>query len=112
MSKVNVYRNGCELIGVVNYNNNLDYFEGMNLQNGGVGCHKGITKLRDGSFVIIIGSDYQGDSNHAYVASDEEALTEIIESGNLELLDLRKFKSLKELYEKTMLIEDESDDED
>lgn len=110
---INIYRDEerKELVGVVNYNNKLDYVVGTNWQNGGVGYHKGITKLKDGSYVIIIGSDYQGDKDYGYIVSENEALKEIIESGNLELLQGKKFKSLRELYEKSMLIEDETEDD-
>lgn len=111
MGKVKVYKDGSELIGVVNYNEHLDYYVGTNCQNGGFGYHKGITKLKNGEFVIIEGSDYQGHESQAYVVTDKQALIEIIGSGNLELLELKKFKKLKDLYEKTMLIEDESEDE-
>lgn len=108
---VNVYSDESrnDLIGVVNYNQNLDYVVGTNWQNGSVGYHKGITKLKNGEFVIIRGSDWQGDNNYAYVVSNTEALDEIIKSGNLQLLESKRFKELKELYEKTMLIEDEDD---
>lgn len=106
---VKVYRDETrqELIGVVNYNENLDYYDGRNFQNGGFGYHKGLTKLKNGSHVIIIGSNWEGVQDYAYVVSDKEALQEIIESNNLELLENGRFKKLRELYEEIMIIEEE-----
>lgn len=73
--------------------------------------HKGLTKLRDGRYVVIIGSDWQGSRDYAYVVSPEEALQEILKSGNGQLLDTKKYRELKELYEETM-VEEEEDEED
>ena len=100
MSKVNVYeREGYErrIIARVEYNNNLDLWDGRNMCNGGAGRHKGITKLRDGRFVIIDGTDWQGETTTAYIVSDREALEEILESGNTWLLESKKFSSLKDM---------------
>ena len=110
---VKVYRDETkqELIGVVNYSENLDFYDGRNFQNGGFGYHKGLTKLKNGSYVIIIGSNWEDVQDYAYVVSDKEALREIIESGNLELLKEGRFKKLRMLYEETMIIEEEDDDE-
>lgn len=99
---VNVYANRYgegEIIARVNYNTNLDYWDGRNMSNGGVGYHKGLTKLRDGSFVIIEGTNWQGGTDIAYICTKEEALQEILESGNDELLEKKRFAELKELYE-------------
>jgi predicted RNase H-related nuclease YkuK (DUF458 family) len=68
--------------------------------------HKGITKLKDGRFVIIIGSQMQGSKDYAYIVSKEEALQEVIKSGNLELLEDKKFDELKTLYEKLCELEE------
>lgn len=109
---VKVYQNESRenLIGVINYNENLDYVVGSNRQNGGFGMDKGITKLKDGSYVIIVGSNWDGAESYAYVVDDKEALDEIVNSYNLELLEKGRFKRLRELYEKTMLIEDEDEE--
>ena len=77
--------------------------------NGGTGYHKGITKLKDGSYVIIRGTQWQGERDYGYIVSPEEALQEILKSDNLELLKTKKFKSLNELYEKTMIEEEDED---
>ena len=84
---VNVYKNG-EIIADVNYNNNLDVWNGQNWQSGGTGKHKGLTRLEDGRFVLIHGSDWQGVylEDYAEVITPEEALQEILKS-SLDLLD-------------------------
>ena len=86
--------------------------EECDVEGGGVFMHKGITKLKSGSYVIIIGSNWQDDEDYAYVVTDKEALDEIVNSYNLQLLEKGRFKRLRELYEKTMLIEDDEDEED
>ena len=102
MHKVNVY--DCreyleDIVARVQYNDCLDYWDGNNFVNGGVGMHKGLTKLRDGRYVIIIGSQWQGSKDYAYVVSAKEALEEILRSGNEDLLELKKYADLKELSE-------------
>lgn len=51
--RVNVYDEEENVIGRVRYNNNLDYWDGSNWTCGGLGKHKGLTKLRDGRYVLI-----------------------------------------------------------
>lgn len=76
--RVNVYETQYDLdgdvIARVRYNQNLDFWDGRNWQNGGMGRHKGITKLKDGRYVIIIGSDWQGERDYAYIVDADEAL--------------------------------------
>ena len=110
--RVNVYEdryNLKEVVARVRYNQNLDYWDGRNWQNGGVGRHKGITKLKDGRYVIIKGTDWQGERDYAYVVDAEEALQEICKAQRLELLDTKKFAELKKLYEEKYLLEDDED---
>jgi hypothetical protein len=104
MSKyqVTVYDSDGEAVARVNYNADLDYWDGRNYTNGGTGRHKGLTKLKDGRYVIINGSDWQGDRDTAHIVSKEEALKEIVKSDNFELLKTKKFKELKELYDSTI----------
>ena len=108
MSNVNVYESEfCnEIVARVKYNEKLDYWDGRNRGNGGLGKHKGITKLKDGRFVIIIGSQMQGSKDYAYIVSKEEALQEVLKSGNLELLEEQKFAELKTLYDKLCELEE------
>lgn len=90
---VNVYENG-ELVAVVKYNQDLDVWNGSNYQNGGTGRHLGITRLADGRYVLIYGSDWQGDTDYAEIVSDRTAYEKIMkyDSG---MLELDKFKDLK-----------------
>ena len=110
---VNVYANQYDLdgdvIARVRYNRDLDYWDGRNWCNGGMGRHKGITKLKDGRYVIIKGSDWQGGRDYAYIVGTEEALQEILKAQRLELLDMKKFAELKRLYEKKYLFEDDEE---
>ena len=79
--RVNVYMDRYEMkevIARVRYNQNLDHWDGRNWQNGGVGRHKGLTKLKDGRYVIIKGTDWQGEKDYAYIVDEEEALQEIL----------------------------------
>jgi len=116
--RVNVYENqhglflNGNVIARVRYNTNLDYWDGRNWQNGGVGRHKGITKLKDGRYVIIIGTDWQGERDYAYVVDADEALQEILKSQNLDLLETKKFKELKKLYNERYLLEEEEFEEE
>lgn len=100
------------VIARVNFNTILDYWNGSNFQNGGTGLHKGLTKLRDGRYVLILGSEWPGGKSAGYTISDERALNEIIESGNLDLLKLKKFEDLKELYLKKEIDNLEITDDD
>ena len=108
MSSVNVYESEfCnDIVARVKYNEKLDYWNGRNWGNGGLGMHKGITRLKDGRFVIIIGSQKQGSKDYAYIVSKEEALQEILKSDKLELLEDKKFAELKTLYEKLCELEE------
>ena len=116
--RVNVYENqyglilNGDVIARVRYNQDLDYWDGRNWQNGGVGRHKGITKLRDGRYVLIHGTDWQGEKDWAEIISPEQALQEILKSGNTELLETKKFTELKKLYEKQMVQEEEEEFEE
>ena len=106
--RVNVYEDG-DVIARVRYNSALDYWDGSNWLNGGTGRHKGITKLKDGRYVIIIGSDWQGERDYAYVVDADEALQEILKAQQLDLLNTKKFAELKKLYEEKYLLEDDDD---
>jgi len=111
--RVNVYSSqydvGGAVIARVRYNSCLDYWDGRNWTNGGVGRHKGLTKLKDGRYALIHGTDWQGEKDWAEIISPEQALQEILKSGNTELLDTKKFAELKKLYEEKYLLEDDED---
>jgi len=98
-----------KVVARVNYNQNLDVWNGRNWNCGSTGRHEGLTKLRDGRFVLIQGSDWQNESSFGSVITAEEALQRVLSTHNEELLDLPRFKVLKELAEATIAAE--SDDE-
>lgn len=102
---VNVYDEDGEIIAEVKYNSNLDYWDGRNMTSGSTGRHKGITRLKDGRYVLIHGTQWQGEKDHAGIITPETALQEILRSGNTGLLDEEKFKELKEL-QNNILIEE------
>lgn len=102
---IKVYDNE-EVIGVVEYSDNLDHWDGRNYSNGGVGNHKGLTKLEDGRFVLIYGSDWEGHRDYGEIISSYDALQEVLKSDNDDYL-LNEYPELKELYEKTMVKEAE-----
>lgn len=91
MSKVNVFSNEPnvswggfeqEVIARVEYNSRLDTWDGHNWTSGGVGMHKGITKLKKSPdpsrpYVIIVGSQWQGAIDFGYLVTAKEAMAEI-----------------------------------
>jgi len=96
MAKVNVYEDG-KVIARVQYNDNLDFWDGSNWTCGSPGRHLGLTRLRkSGQYVLIHGTDFQGEQDRAEIVTDEEAYQAIVSSGNFELLekfpDLRRFE--------------------
>lgn len=86
-NKVNVYDENANIIARVNYNENLDYWDGRNHTCGSTGKHKGLTRLKNGDFVLIYGSQWQGDRDSAEIITKEQALQEILKSGNDSLLE-------------------------
>ena len=100
---VPVYDENNNIIAMVKYTTNLDYWDGKNYSSGGVGRHKGITQLENGEYVLIFGTDWSGEKDWAKVISAERALQEILASGNISLLD--EFPEIKELAEKTLIKE-------
>lgn len=97
INMVNVYDDG-ELIATVKYNQNLDVWNGSNYQNGGTGLHLGITKLEDGKYVLIHGSDWEGDSDWAEIIGDKKAY-ELIIKYNSDMLEWKAFQELKKFKE-------------
>lgn len=97
MAKVNVYEDG-KVIARVEYNSNLDYWDGKNWTCGSMGRHLGLTRLRkSGRYVLIHGTDFLGEQDRAEIVTDEEAYQAILTSGNTELLD--KFPDLQRFEE-------------
>lgn len=75
------------IVARVEYNENLDYWDGRNNTNGSTGRHSGLTRLKKTKqFVLIHGSQWQGERNYAEIISDEQAYQEIAGSENEELM--------------------------
>jgi hypothetical protein len=97
--RIPVYNDSGDIVGTVRYNANLDYWDGHTWSNGGICNHKGISRLKNGEYVIITGSDFEGERDKAKVTTPENALQEILKSGNGDLLKTKKFKDLGKIYE-------------
>lgn len=93
------------IIARVNYNANLDFDDGSNMTCGETGRHLGITCLHDGRFVLIHGTQWQGERPWAEVVDDTKALDAILRTGHSELLSDPKFAPLKALAESTLIEE-------
>lgn len=102
MPKVNVYDNDGRVIARVTYNHNLDRWDGHNWTCGSTGRHLGLTQLADGRFVLIRGTQWQGEQDRAEIISRDCAIQEILRSENEELLD--KY-GLKREAEKSLISE-------
>ncbi len=100
---INVCNYDGEVIGQVAYNQDLDYWDGNNWTSGGTGHHKGLTRLVTGEYVLIHGTDWQGQQDYAEVITPEQALQEILKAGATELLDKPMFKELAKLREETIV---------
>ena len=62
-----------EVIGMVEYTDNLDYWDGRNHTCGSTGRHLGIGKTKDGRFYLCHGSQWQGERDYAVIVTEEEA---------------------------------------
>lgn len=109
--RVNVVDEDGQVVARVRYNANLDYWNGRDWENGGTGRHKGLTKLKDGRYVLIHGTQWTDEHDWAEVISPEQAVQEILKSGNVDLFNTKKFKELNELY-KQQLVDEETDDDE
>lgn len=109
MNKIYVYDDCGEIVSKVNYNDNLDFWDGSNWSCGSIGRHKGLTKLRNGKYVLIHGTNWQGEKDSAELISDYQAYLEIVNSGNTELFESGRFKDLHKFEDK--LIEKELEED-
>lgn len=105
MAKINVYNDEHEIVARVEYQSNLDFWDGNNWTCGSTGLHKGITKLKNGNYVLIHGSQWQGSQNYGEIISAKQALQEIL-SGKPELLNESRFADLATLQDSTLIEED------
>lgn len=103
-----VYDIEGEIIAEVKYNDNLDFYDGRNYTNGSTGRHSGLTQLSDGQYVLIHGTQWQGERDRAEIITPEQAIQEIMRSGNTELFD--RFPDLKELKDKTIIREKQTEE--
>jgi hypothetical protein len=97
-SMVNVCNEEGKVIARVKYNSILDYWNGSNWTSGSTGRHLGITKLKkSGQYVLIHGTQWQGEKDYAEIVGDEEAYQTIMQMNHEELLekypDLKRFSS-------------------
>jgi len=69
-----------EAIGVAEYTDNLDYWDGSNNTCGSTGRHLGIGKLKDGRFYLCYGTQWQGERDHAEVINKEQAKQAVLEN--------------------------------
>lgn len=97
--KVPVFDEDQKIVAHVEYSDNLDYWDGSNHTCGSTGRHLGLTVLKDGRFVLIHGSQWQGERSHAEIAAADDALQEVMRTDSLELLKSPRFKALKQLYD-------------
>lgn len=98
MVKVNVYEKEMEtkIVARVGYNSDLDVWDGSNWTSGETGRHKGLAKLKNGSFVLIHSTQWQGEKDYGIIITADEALQEILRSDASEKL-IKKYKLEKEL---------------
>jgi len=78
MGDVRLY-DGERVIGVVDYTENLDHWDGSNNTCGSTGRHLGVGKLKDGRFYLCHGTQWQGERDRAEVVTEEEAKSAILE---------------------------------
>jgi putative transposon-encoded protein len=84
MTKVPVYEDG-EVIARVEYNSNLDFWDGRNMTSGSLGRHLGFTKLKkSGKYVLINGTNWEGEQPSAEVVTMDELIKAATRTGHLD----------------------------
>ena len=89
------------IVAHVKYNQNLDVWNGSNWQNGGTGMHLGLTMLKDGTPVLITGTQWQGHRDTAECVSIDDAVQAVMGSDSAALdmiLTQKKYKELADHY--------------
>jgi hypothetical protein len=100
MSKVSVKDENGNVVANVKYNSILDRWDGSSWTSGSTGLHLGITILKKlDSFVLIHGTQWQGEQAYAEIVTDEETLRVILKTNQRERLEDIKYSRLKELWE-------------
>ena len=77
MAKVRLF-NGEKVIGMVEYTDNLDHWDGHNWSDGSLGHHLGIGRLKDGRFYLCHGTQWQGEQDYAEVVDEKRAKQEVL----------------------------------
>lgn len=84
MTKVPVYDDG-EVIARVEYNSNLDFWDGRNMTSGSLGRHLGFTKLKkSGKYVLITGTNWEGEQPSAEIVTADELIQAAARTGHLD----------------------------
>jgi len=84
MSKVPVYEDE-NVVARVEYNQNLDFWDGRNWTCGSTGRHLGYTKLKkSGKYVLIHGTQWQGERASAEVVTGEELVQAAARTDHIE----------------------------
>lgn len=83
MVKVPVYEDG-QVVARVEYNTDFDFWDGRNNTCGSTGRHLGYTKLKSGKYVLIHGTQWQGERASAEVVSGEELVQAAARTGHLD----------------------------
>jgi hypothetical protein len=83
MAKVPVFEGG-EVVARVEYNSNLDFWDGRNWTSGSTGRHLGYTRLKSGKFVLIHGTQWEGEKASAEVVTPSELVQAAARTGHLD----------------------------
>ena len=93
--RVPVYDEEGKVVARVKYNDYLDVWDGQNFSAGSTGRHLGITKLKTGAFVLIYGTQWEGEKACANIVSKETAFQAALNSGNEGIIE-KYFKAEKQ----------------
>lgn len=85
-----------DVIAQVEYNDDLDYWDGRNYTCGSTGRHLGCTKLKSGKYVLIHGTQWEGERDSAEVVTGEELLKAAARTGSMNLV-LERYPELKKI---------------
>ena len=100
MDKIPVYDDNGGVVGIVNKNTKLDFWDGHNNTCGSTGRHLGYTKLRkSGKYVLIFSTQWQGERDSAEITTPRELIANAARAGCLDQLysDYPELRDLAEL---------------
>lgn len=98
MVLIPVFEDG-KVIAQVEENNNLDFWDGRNYTSGSTGRHLGYTRLQSGKWVLIHGTQWQGERASAEVVSAEDLIQAAAKTNHLDEI----FETYPELSESGFL---------